>query len=115
VNEASTVAYVEPRPFQHDFGSVFRSGTRLVAVAVYAAAVATFFVLLGPVLFDGNSGAAVELPKAPNLVVASVKPGEAAISIATKKGVSPARLYALNPALTPFGVPGRARIVVGLH
>jgi hypothetical protein len=45
------MAYVQPRGTSHDLSAAtLRQGTRLVAIAAYAGAVAVAFVLLSPVL-----------------------------------------------------------------
>jgi hypothetical protein len=109
------MAYVQPRGTSHDFAAVaLRQGTRFVAIAAYAAA-AVAFVLLLPVLPSGGSEASAIVPTRPEPVLYTVAPGETYAGIASAHGISLARLFALNPELTPLTRTGGEQIVVGLR
>jgi LysM repeat protein len=108
------MAYVQPRGTTHDFAAAtLRHGTRFVAIAAYAAAVAVAIVLLSPVLPSRGSKAAAVLPTGPEPVLYTVAPGETYAGIASAHGISLARLFALNPELTPLTHAGGTQIVVG--
>lgn len=76
-------------------------GARAAAFAGYVTALLTGVALLGPALGAGDSPAAsVPLP-APELV--EVQAGDTVSSLAADRGVSVARLLALNPDLGLLG------------
>ena len=110
------MAYVQPRETSHDlFAATLRQGTRLVAVAAYAGAVAVAFVLLSPVLPSRSSEASAVVPTGPEPVLYTVARGETYAGIASGHGISLARLFALNPELTPLTNARGKQIVVGLR
>jgi len=110
------MAYVQPRGTSHDLAAAaLRQGTRFVAIAAYAVAVAVAFVLLSPVLPGRGSGAAVIVPTGPEPVLYTVSPADTPDAIAASHGISLAQLYALNPDLTPFTHPRGEQVVVGLR
>ena len=110
------MAYVHPRGTTHSFAqAALRQGTRLVAVASYAVAVAVAFILLSPVLPGRGSDATAVVPAAPQPVQYTVAPGETYAAIAAAHGISLAQLFALNPDLTPLGETKSEPVVVGLR
>jgi hypothetical protein len=110
------MAYVQPRGTSHDLAAAtLRQGTRFVAIAAYAAASAVAFVLLLPVLPSRGSEASAIVPTRPEPVLYTVAPGETYAGIASAHGISLARLFALNPELTPLTRTGGEQIVVGLR
>ena len=110
------MAYVQPRGTSHDLSpATLRQGTRFVAVAAYAGAVAVAFVLLSPVLPSRSSEASAVVPTGPEPVLYTVARGETYAGIASAHGISLARLFALNPELTPLTKAGGKQIVVGLR
>jgi LysM repeat protein len=110
------MAYVQPRGSTHDLAAAtLRHGTRFVAIAAYAAAVAVAIVLLSPVLPSRGSKASAVPPTGPERVFYTVAPGETYAGIASAHGISLARLFALNPELTPLTHAGGTQIVVGLR
>jgi LysM repeat protein len=110
------MAYVQPRGTSHDLAAAaLRQGTRFVAIAAYAAAVAVAFVLLSPVLPSRGSEASAVVPTGPKPVLYTVARGETYAGIASAHGISLARLFALNPELTPVTNAGGKQIVVGLR
>ena len=109
------MAYVQPRGTSHELSAAtLRQGTRFVAVAAYAGAVAVAFVLLSPVLPSRSSEASAVVPTGPEPVLYTVARGETYAGIASGHGISLARLFALNPELTPLTTRGK-QIVVGLR
>ena len=110
------MAYVQPRRASREFtDAVLKQATRFVAVAAYATAVAIAILLLAPVLFDHEPGAAARAPRGPERIVYTGRPGDTPASIAAAHGLSLAGLFALNPKLSPFNkVAGRA-LVLGLR
>ena len=110
------MAYVEPRgPAREFFAAVSLYGTRFVAVTSYAAAVAIAFVLLSPVLTHGGSEATAVVPTGPQPVLHKVQPDDTLTGIASSRGISLARLFALNPHLTPLTDVKGEQVVVGLR
>ena len=110
------MAYVQPRGTSHDLSAAtLRQGTRLVAIAAYAGAVAIAFVLLSPVLPNRGSEASAVVPTGPEPVLYTVARGETYAGVASAHGISLARLFALNPELTPLTTAGGKQIVVGLR
>jgi hypothetical protein len=110
------MAFVQPRETSHDLpAAALRQGTRIVAIAAYAVAVAVAFVLLSPVLPSRGSGAAVIVPSGPQPVLYTVRPAETLDVIAASHGISLAQLYALNPDLTPLTHAQGEQVVVGLR
>ena len=110
------MAYVQPRGTSPDLSAAaVRQGTRFVAVAAYAGAVAVAFVLLSPVLPSRASEASAIVPTGPEPVLYTVARGETYAGIASAHGISLARLFALNPELTPLTNAGGKQIVVGLR
>jgi hypothetical protein len=110
------MAYVQPRGTSHDLpAAALRQGTRFVAVAAYAVAVAVAFVLLSPVLPSRGSGAATIVPTGPQPVLYTVSPAETPDVIAASHGISLAQLYALNANLTPLTRAEGEQVVVGLR
>jgi LysM repeat protein len=110
------VAYVQPRQTHHDFAAAAaRQGTRFVAIASYAVAVAVAFVLLSPVLTDGSSEATAVVPAGPQPVLYTMQRGDTLRGIASSQGISLARLFALNPDLTPLTDAKGEQVVVGLR
>ena len=110
------MAYVQPRGTSHALAAAtLRQGTRFVAVAAYAGAVAVAFILLSPVLPSRGSEASAVLPTGPEPVLYTVARGETYAGIASAHGISLARLFALNPELTPLTKAGGKQIVVGLR
>jgi LysM repeat protein len=110
------MAYVQPRGTSHDLAAAaLRHGTRFVAIAAYAAAVAVALVLLSPVLPSRGSEASAVVPTGPEPVLYTVARGETYAGIASAHGISLARLFALNPELTPLTNAGGKQIVVGLR
>ena len=110
------MAYVQPRGTSHDLSAAtVRQGTRFVAIAAYAGAVAVAFVLLSPVLPGRSSEASAVVPTGPEPVFYTVARGETYAGIASGHGISLARLFALNPELTPLTKAGGKQIVVGLR
>jgi hypothetical protein len=109
------MAYVQPRTTSHDLAAAaLRHGRRFVAIAAYAVAVAVAFVLLSPVLpRPGSEAAAVPAGAVPMLY--TVARGDTYAGIAASHGISLARLYALNPELTPLGQTTAEKVVVGLR
>jgi hypothetical protein len=106
------MAYVQPRGTTHDLAAAtLRHGTRFVAIAACAVAVA--IVLLSPVLPSRGSEAFTDLPTGSEPVLYTMAPGETYASIASAHGISLARLFALNPELTPLTHAGGTQIVVG--
>jgi hypothetical protein len=110
------MAYVQPRGTSHDLSAAtLRQGTRFVAVAAYAGAVAVAFILLSPVLPSRGSEASAILPTGPEPALYTVARGETYAGIASAHGISLARLFALNPELTPLTKAGGKQVVVGLR
>ena len=110
------MAYVQPRGTSHDLAAAtLRQGTRFVAIAAYAVAVAVAFVLLSPVLPSRGSDASAVVTTGPEPVLYTVARGETYAGIASAHGISLARLFALNPELTPVTNAGGKQIVVGLR
>ena len=110
------MAYVEPRgPAREFFAAVSLYGTRFVAVTSYAAAVAIAFVLLSPMLTHGDSEATAVVPTGLQPVLYKVQPGDTLTGIASSQGISLARLFALNPNLTPLTDANGEQVVVGLR
>ena len=110
------MAYVQPRRSAADIAAAaLRQGTRFVAVATYAVAVAVTFVLLSPILPSRGSEAVAVAPSGPQPVLYTVKPGETVRGIAASQGISLAELFALNPDLTPFTDAVGKSVVVGLR
>lgn len=110
------MAYVHPRGTSHELSAAaLRQGTRFVAIAAYAAAVAVAFVLLSPVLPSLGSEASADVPTGPEPVLYTVAPGETYAGIAAGHGISLARLFALNQDLTPLTNADGKQIVVGLR
>ena len=110
------MAYVQPRGTSHELAAAaLRQGTRFVAIAAYAAAVAVAFVVLSPVLPSRGSEASADVPAGPQPVLYTVAPGETYAGIAAGRGISLARLFALNQDLTPLTHAGGKQIVVGLR
>ena len=110
------MAYVEPRgPAREFFAAMSVYGTRFLAVATYAAAVAVAFVLLSPVLTHGGSEATAVVPTGLQPVLYKVEPGDTLTGIASSRGISLARLFALNPHLTPLTDVKGEQVVVGLR
>jgi len=110
------VAYVQPRHTHHDLAAAaLRQGTRFVAIASYAVAVAVAFVLLSPVLTSEASDATAVVPTGPQPVLYTVQPGDTLRGIASSQGISLARLFALNPDLTPLTEAKGEQVVVGLR
>ena len=108
------MAYVHPREASRDVTAVvLRNGTRVVAVAAYTTAVVVAFIILAPILPTRGSDAAFEIPTGSTPVEYTLRPGDTAESVASAHGLSLARLYSLNPDLTPFTKGGQ--IVVGLR
>jgi LysM repeat protein len=109
------MAYVQPRGTSHDLSAAaLRQGTRFVAVAAYAAAVAVAIVLLSPVL-PGRGSSAATVPTGPQPVLYTVSPADTPDVIAASHGISLAQLYALNPNLTPLTRAQGEQVVVGLR
>jgi hypothetical protein len=109
------MAYVQPRGTSHELAAAaLRQGSRLVAIAAYAAAVAVAFVILSPALPSRGSEVAV-VPTGPQPVLYTVAPGETYAGIAAGRGISIARLFALNQDLTPLTHAGGKQLVVGLR
>jgi|SRR6187200_3789318 LysM repeat protein len=110
------MAYVQPRGTSHDLAAAaLRQGTRFLAIAAYAVAVAAAFLLLSPVLPSRGSEASAVVPTAPEPVLYTVTPGETYAGIAAGHGISLAQVFALNPELTPLTHAGGKQIVVGLR
>jgi LysM repeat protein len=110
------MAYVHPREAPRDIlDGVLRNGIRFVAVSAYGTAVVIAVILLAPVLFDGNAESAAPLPPGPEPIVYSVQRGESLSEVASEHGLSLARLFALNPGLTPFSNRRGEELVVGLR
>jgi hypothetical protein len=110
------MAYVQPRGTSHDLAAAaLRQGTRFVAIAAYAAAVAVAFVLLSPVLPGRGSGAAGIVPTGPQPVLYTVSAADTLDTIAASYGISLAQLYALNPELTPLTHAPGEQLVIGLR
>jgi LysM repeat protein len=110
------MAYVHPRRSVDDIAAAaLRQGTRFVAIAAYAVAVAVAFVLLSPVLPSRGSEAAAVVPPGPQPVLYTVAPGDTYAGIAAEQGISFAQLFALNPDLTPLSGTDGEQIVVGLR
>ena len=110
------MAYVHPSRSTEDvFAGVVRQGRRFVAIAAYAVAVAVAFVILSPVLPSRGSGAAAVVPTGPQPVLYTVQPGDTLREIASSQGISLARLFALNPDLTPLTDAKGEQVVVGLR
>jgi hypothetical protein len=110
------MAYVQPRGTSHELSAAtLRQGTRFVAVAAYAGAVAVAFVLLSPVLPSRSSEASAVVPTGPEPVLYTVARGETYAGIASGHGISLAGLFALNPELTPLTNARGKQIVVGLR
>ena len=108
------MAYVQPRGTTHDLAAAtLRHGTRFVAIAAYAVAVAVAIVLLSPVLPSRGSEASTDLPTGSEPVLYTMTPGETYAGIASAHGISLAQLFALNPELTPLTHAGGTQIVVG--
>jgi len=110
------MAYVQPRGISHELAAAaLRQGTRFVAIAAYAAAVAVAFVILSPVLLSRGSEASADVPTGPQPVLYTVSPGETYPGIAAGHGISLARLFALNQDLTPLTHANGKQVVVGLR
>lgn len=110
------MAYVHPRGTSHDLASAaLRYGTRFVAIAAYAVAVAVAFVLLSPVLPSRGSGAVAVVPPGPQPVLYTLSPADTLDAIAASHGISLAELFALNPDLTPLNRARGEQVVVGLR
>ena len=110
------MAYVQPRGTSHDLAAAaLRQGTRFVAIAAYAGAVAAAYVLHSPMLSSRGSEASAVVPTGPEPVLYTVARGETYAGIASGHGISLARLFALNPELTPLTKAGGKQIVVGLR
>ncbi len=110
------MAYVHPRRSTDDvFAEVVRQGKRLVAIATYGVAVAVAFVILSPVLPSRGSEAVAVAPTGPQPVLYTVQPGDTLRGIASSQGISLARLFALNPDLTPLTEANGEQVVVGLR
>jgi hypothetical protein len=86
----------------------------VLAVGAYATAVTVAILLLGPVLFAGH-GEAASIAKAPEALTYQGKPGETLAGIAAENGLSVARLFALNPGLTPLTRPAGKQLIIGLR
>src|SRR5919108_1958723 len=89
-----------------------RYGVRLAALVAYAGAVALALVLLAPVLFRADAAPTTPLPPAQPAQADTVRPGDTIDLLAARNGISVARLLALNPELTPFGLEPRTRVRV---
>jgi hypothetical protein len=110
------MAYVQPRGTSHDLAAAAqRQGTRFLAIATYAVAVAIAYVILSPVLPGRGSGAAAVVPTGPQPVLYTVSPADTPDVIAASHGISLAQLYALNPSLTPLTRAQGEQVVVGLR
>ena len=90
-------------------------GTRFVAIAAYAVAVAVAFVLLSPALPSRGSEASAVVPTGPEPELYTVARGETYAGIAAGHAISLAQVFALNPELTPLTHAGGKQIVVGLR
>ena len=78
------MAYVQPRGTSHDLSAAtLRQGTRLVAIAAYAGAVAVAFVLLSPVLPSRGSEASAVVPTGPEPELYTVARGETYAGVAS--------------------------------
>jgi hypothetical protein len=109
------MAYVHPRDTSGDLAAAaLRNGTRVIAVAAYAAAVIVAVLLLAPVLFHGGSGSAARIPAGPQPVTVKLARGDTPATVAAAHGLPLAELYALNPGLAPLPERGRS-VVVGLR
>jgi hypothetical protein len=111
------MAYVQPRRSSVDgvAAAALRQGTRFVAVASYALAVAVAFVLLSPVLPRRGSEAVAVVPAGPQPVLYPARLGDTMDGIAASQGISLAQLFALNPDLTPLTHAAGESLVVGLR
>ena len=76
-------------------------GTRLVAFVAYVGTLALGIALLASALGYGEAQADLPVVEAE---VVEVRTGDTIELIAAEQGLSVARLLALNPELTPFGV-----------
>jgi len=90
-------------------------GTRFVAIAAYAVAVAVAFVLLSPALPSRGSEASAVVPTGPEPELYTVARGETYAGIAAGHAISLAQVFALNPELTPLTHAGGKQIVIGLR
>ena len=109
------MAYVQPRRSVDDVAAAaLRQGTRFVAIASYAGAVAVAFVLLSPVLPSRGSEGVAVVSSGPQPVLYTVRPGDTMGGIAASQGISLAQLFALNPDLTPLMDAAGTQVVVGL-
>lgn len=110
------MAYVQPREAPRDLvAAVWKQGARVLALTAYATAVAVALVLLAPVLFGGDSNASARVPSGPEPVAYTLEPGDSLPAVAAGHGLSLARLFALNPDLTPLSAPNRQKVVVALR
>ena len=110
------MAYVHPRRSANEvLAGVVRQGTRFVAIAGYATAVAVAFVILSPVLPSRGAEATVDVPAGPQPVLYTAKPGDNVSGIAASQGISLSELFALNPDLTPLTHAVGKSVVVGLR
>lgn len=110
------MAYVHPRRCSNDIAAVaLRQGTRFVAIATYAVAVAVAFVLLSPVLPSRGSDAVAVVSAGPQPVLYTVERGDTLDGIAASQGISLTELFALNPDLTPPTDAAGKSVVVGLR
>ena len=110
------MAYVQPRGTSHDLAAAaLRQGTRFLAIAAYAVAVAAAFLLLSPVLPSRGSEASAVVPTGPEPELYTVARGETYAGIAAGHAISLAQVFALNPELTPLTHAGGKQIVIGLR
>jgi LysM repeat protein len=108
------MAYVQPRERTHDIAAAaLRQATRFVAIASYAVAVAVALVILSPVLPGRGPAATAVVPTGPEPILYTVKDGDTFAGIAASHGISLARLFALNPKLTPLTDANSKQIVIG--
>lgn len=87
-----------------------RYGARLVALASYTAAVAVAFALLAPVLRSGEPAPVLPEPVAGGTY--TVRPGDTLALIAADRGISVARILALNPDVEPLRLAPGAELRV---
>lgn len=111
------MAYVQPRRSTESIAAAaLRQGTRFVAIATYAGAVAVAFVLLSPILPSrGSEAVAVAPPSGLQPVLYTAKPGDTVTGIAASQGISLAQLFVLNRDLTPLSDIVGEPLVVGLR